>query len=84
MIQSQTLLEVADNSGARKVMCIKVLGGSKRRYASIGDIITCSVKETIPSSKINKGSIVKALIIRTKNKYHDLMDHILNSTVTAL
>jgi large subunit ribosomal protein L14 len=65
MIQPQTSLYVADNSGAKKVTCIKVLGGSKRRYAFVGDIIVCSVKEAIPWSKIKKGSIVKAVIVRT-------------------
>lgn len=65
MIQSNSVLNVADNSGAKKVMCIKVLGGSKRRYASIGDIITVAVKEAIPNSKISKGSIQKAVIVRT-------------------
>ncbi len=65
MIQSQSVLEVADNSGARKIMCIKVLGGSKRRYASIGDIIICSIKEISPTSKVKKGSITRAVIVRT-------------------
>jgi len=65
MIQVQTILNVADNTGVKKIMCIKVLGGSKRRYAYIGDKIVCSVKEVIPTSKIKKGTIVKAVIIRT-------------------
>jgi len=65
MIQVQTILHVADNSGVKKVMCIKVLGGSKRRYAYVGDIIVCSVKEIIPTSKIAKGSVVKGIIVRT-------------------
>ena len=65
MIQTQSVVDVADNSGARKVMCIKVLGGSHRRYASVGDIIVCSVKEASPGSKIKKGSVVKAVIVRT-------------------
>jgi large subunit ribosomal protein L14 len=65
MIQVQTALDVADNSGAKKVMCIKVLGGSRRRYASIGDIIVVSVKEAIPNSKVKKGEIHKAVIVRT-------------------
>lgn len=68
MIQMQTRLEVADNSGARKIMCIKVLGGSKSRYAYIGDIIVASVKEAIPSSPIKKGEVVKAVIVRTKKE----------------
>jgi len=65
MIQTQSVLEVADNSGARKVMCIKVLGGSHRRYASVGDVIVCSVKEAAPASKVKKGSVVRAVIVRT-------------------
>lgn len=65
MIQVQSILKVADNSGVKKVMCIKVLGGSKRRYAYVGDIIVCSVKEIIPNSKISKGSVVKGVIVRT-------------------
>ncbi|WMC18772.1 MAG: 50S ribosomal protein L14 [Enterobacteriaceae bacterium PSpicST2] len=66
MIQEQTILNVADNSGARKVMCIKVLGGSRRRYANIGDIIKISIKEAIPNSKVKKGEVLKAVIVRTK------------------
>ena len=68
MIQSQTKLKVADNSGAKLLLCIKVLGGSKRRYASIGDIITVSVKEAIPNSKVKKGSVMRAVIVRTKKE----------------
>ncbi|MEN8686969.1 MAG: 50S ribosomal protein L14 [Desulfuromonadales bacterium] len=65
MIQMQTTLSVADNSGARKLSCIKVLGGSKRKYAGIGDIIVCSVKEAMPNSKVKKGEVVRAVIVRT-------------------
>lgn len=65
MIQMQTRLDVADNSGAKKIMCIKVLGGSKRKYASIGDVIVASVKEAMPNSKVKKGEIVKAVVVRT-------------------
>jgi large subunit ribosomal protein L14 len=65
MIQMQSVLDVADNSGARKVMCIKVLGGSKRRYASIGDIIKVSIKEAIPRGKVKKGEVYNAVILRT-------------------
>ncbi len=65
MIQAQTILDVADNSGARKVMCIKVLGGSKRRYASIGDVIVVAVKEATPNAKVKKGDVAKAVIVRT-------------------
>ncbi|MGN1357103.1 MAG: 50S ribosomal protein L14 [Succinivibrionaceae bacterium] len=66
MIQMQTTLDVADNSGARKVMCIKVLGGSHRRYASVGDVIKVSVKEAIPRGKVNKGDVCSAVVVRTK------------------
>ena len=65
MIQLKSVLDVADNSGAKKVVCVKVLGGSRRRYASVGDIIVVAVKETIPNSKITKGSVHKAVIVRT-------------------
>ena len=65
MIQMQSILDVADNSGAKKVMCIKVLGGSKRKYASLGDIIVVSVKEAIPGAKVKKGEVAKAVIVRT-------------------
>jgi len=66
MIQMQTQLDVADNSGARKVQCIKVLGGSHRRYAAIGDIIKVSVKEAIPRGKVKKGDVKNAVVVRTK------------------
>ena len=66
MIQMQSLLKIADNSGARSVMCIKVLGGSKRRYANIGDIIKVAVREAIPTGKVKKGQVEDALIVRTK------------------
>jgi large subunit ribosomal protein L14 len=65
MIQVQTMLEIADNSGARKVMCIKVLGGSKRRYAGVGDIIKVTVKEAIPHGKVKKGQVLNAVVVRT-------------------
>jgi large subunit ribosomal protein L14 len=65
MIQMQTILNVADNSGAKRVACIKVLGGSKRRFASIGDVIVVSVKEALPNSKVKKGDVMKAVIVRT-------------------
>ena len=68
MIQMQTKLDVADNSGAKQVQCIKVLGGSKRRTASIGDIIVVSVKEAIPRGKVKKGEVLKAVIVRTKKE----------------
>ncbi|XMR38092.1 50S ribosomal protein L14 [Escherichia coli] len=66
MIQEQTMLGVADNSGARSVMCIKVLGGSHRRYAGIGDIIKVSIKEAIPRGKVKKGDVYNAVVVRTK------------------
>ena len=65
MIQMQTNLDVADNSGARRVMCIKVLGGSKRRYASVGDRIVVSVKEAIPRGRVKKGDVLQAIVVRT-------------------
>ena len=65
MIQMQTNLDVADHSGARRVMCIKVLGGSKRKYASVGDIIVVSVKEAIPRGRVKKGDVMKAVVVRT-------------------
>ena len=67
MIQMQTRLGVADNSGARQVMCIKVLGGSRRRYARIGDVIKVSVKEAIPRGRVKKGDVLNALVVRTKS-----------------
>ena len=66
MIQEQTMLNVADNSGARRVMCIKVLGGSHRRYADVGDIIKVTIKEAIPRGKVKKGDVLKAVVVRTK------------------
>ncbi len=69
MIQMQSNLFVADNSGARKIQCIKVLGGSKRRFASIGDIIVCSVKDAIPRAKVKKGEVFKAVIVRTSKEF---------------
>ncbi|HEB30109.1 MAG TPA: 50S ribosomal protein L14 [Spirochaetes bacterium] len=68
MIQSESYLNVADNSGAKKLMCIKVLGGSKRRYASVGDLIVCSVKNAVPNTQIKKGEKVRAIIVRTKKE----------------
>jgi large subunit ribosomal protein L14 len=69
MVQVETFLNVADNSGARRVQCIKVLGGSKRRYASIGDIVVVAVKETLPTSSIKKGTVERAVIVRTHKEY---------------
>ncbi len=65
MIQMQTVLDVADNSGAKKLFCIKVLGGSKRKYAGVGDVIVASVREALPNSKVKKGDVVKAVVVRT-------------------
>ena len=70
MIQMQTRLEVADNSGARKVQCIKVLGGSKRKTASVGDVIVVSVKEAIPRGRVKKGDIHRAVVVRTAKEIH--------------
>lgn len=68
MIQMQSMLNVADNSGAHKVQCIKVLGGSKRRYAGLGDIIVCSVKEAAPNSGVKKGDVVRCVVVRLKKE----------------
>ncbi|MBO8129559.1 MAG: 50S ribosomal protein L14 [Peptococcaceae bacterium] len=68
MIQVQTVLNVADNTGAKKMQCIQILGGSFRRYASIGDIIVCSVKEAAPGGVVKKGDVVKAVVVRTKKE----------------
>ncbi|WP_213692389.1 50S ribosomal protein L14 [Aminiphilus sp.] len=68
MIQLRTMLNVADNTGAKKIMCIQVLGGSRRRFGSIGDIIVASVKEAIPNSNTEKGKVVKAVVVRTKKE----------------
>ena len=76
MIQMQSMMSVADNSGAKKVMCIKVLGGSKRRYAGIGDIIKITIKEALPNSRVKKGDVYDAVIVRTliivRNFWHNL------------
>ena len=66
MIQEQSILTIADNSGARRVMCIKVLGGSKRRYAHVGDIIKVAIKEAIPTGKVKKGTVADAVVVRTR------------------
>jgi large subunit ribosomal protein L14 len=68
VIQQETILDVADNSGARSIMCIKVLGGSRRRYARIGDVIKVSVKDAIPNAKIKKGEVYRAVVVRTKKE----------------
>lgn len=70
MIQSETNLSVADNSGARRVQCIKVLGGSKRKYASVGDVIVVSVKEAIPRGRVKKGEVLQAVVVRTSKDVH--------------
>ena len=69
MIQMQTVLEAADNSGAKNLRCIKVLGGSKKRYARVGDIIVASIKDSIPNSRVKAGDVVKAVIVRTKKEF---------------
>ncbi len=68
MVQMRTILEVADNSGARKVQCIKVLGGSRRRYATVGDVIVVSIKEAVPNAKVKKGDTSRAVIVRTNKE----------------
>ncbi len=65
MIQMQTTLDVADNSGAKKLVCIKVLGGSKRKYATVGDVVTVSIREAMPNSKVKKGEVARAVVVRT-------------------
>ena len=65
MIQMQTVLDVADNSGAKKIMCVKVLGGSRRRYATVGDVVVVSIREALPNSKVKKGDVARAVIVRT-------------------
>jgi large subunit ribosomal protein L14 len=74
MIQTETILNVADNSGARKVLCIRVLGGTKKRYAGIGDVIVVSVKEAIPHAKVKKGDVMTAVIVRTKKEMNRMDD----------
>ena len=69
MIQNETVLQVADNSGARQVKCIKVLGGSKRRYASVGDVIVVAVKEAMPGGKVKKGEVQRAVVVRTAKEF---------------
>ena len=70
MIQEQSILTIADNSGARRVMCIKVLGGSKRRYAHVGDVIKVAIKEAIPTGKVKKGSVADAVVVRTRKEIY--------------
>jgi len=74
MIQTETVLNVADNSGGKKVLCIRVLGGSRRRYARVGDIIVVTVKEAIPNAKVKKGDVMKAVIVRTAKEIRRLDD----------
>jgi len=74
MIQSESVLNVADNSGAKKVLCIRVLGGTRRRYASIGDVIVATVKEALPNAKVKKGDVVKAVIVRTAKEIKRMDD----------
>jgi len=76
MVQEETNLVVADNSGAKKVRCIRVLGGSNRRYASVGDVIVVSVKTAIPGGGVKKGEVSRAVIVRTKKKLEEMMDRI--------
>ncbi|MBW1762925.1 MAG: 50S ribosomal protein L14 [Myxococcales bacterium] len=69
MIQTETQLDVADNSGAKRVACIKVLGGSRRRYAGLGDVIVVSIKEALPTARVKKGEVARAVVVRTKREY---------------
>ncbi len=69
MIQTESVLDVADNSGAKRVQCIKVIGGSRRRYAGLGDVIVVSIKEALPTAKVKKGEVAKAVIVRTTREY---------------
>ncbi len=84
MIQDGTMLQVADNSGAKKVCCIKVLGGSKRRYARVGDVIRVSVKECIPRGKVKKGEVLYAVVVRTKSKLNRSDDARINFDSNAV
>lgn len=74
MIQTETVLNVADNSGAKKVLCIRVLGGTRRRYARVGDIIVVTVKEAIPNAKVKKGDVLRAVVVRTKKEIKRMED----------
>jgi large subunit ribosomal protein L14 len=69
VIQQETVLDVADNSGAKRVMCIRVLGGTRRRYAALGDVIVVSIKEALPNAKVKKGEVAKAVVVRTRREY---------------
>lgn len=69
MIQTESVLDVADNSGAKKVLCIKVLGGSRRRYAALGDVIVVSIKEALPTARVKKGEVARAVVVRTRREY---------------
>jgi large subunit ribosomal protein L14 len=69
MIQQESVLDVADNSGAKRVMCIRVLGGTRRRYAALGDVIVVSIKEALPNAKVKKGEVAKAVVVRTRREY---------------
>ncbi len=84
MIQDGTMLQVADNSGAKRVCCIKVLGGSKRRYARVGDVIRVSVKECIPRGKVKKGEVLFAVVVRTKSKLNRSDDARINFDSNAV
>lgn len=76
MVQQQTILKVADNTGAKEIMCIRCLGGSYRKYAGIGDVIIASVKSAAPGGTVKKGDVVKAVVVRTKNQLEEQMVHI--------
>ena len=84
MIQMQTKLDVADNSGARLLQCIKVLGGSKRKTASVGDVIVVSIKEAIPRGRVKKGDVHRAVIVKQLRKLKEMMEHVLGLIKTQL
>ena len=78
MLQQESTMKVADNTGARELLCIRVLGGTKRRYANVGDVVVASVKQATPGGVVKKGEIVKAVIVRTKKEFEDLMVSYIN------
>ena len=83
MIQTESYLDIADNSGAKRVQCIKVLGGSRRRYARLGDVIVVAIKEALPGSKVKKGDTARAVIVRTRREYRRQTAATSSSTTTA-
>ncbi len=84
MIQQETRLKVADNSGAKEILCFKILGGSKRRYASLGDLIVVSVKSAIPGGAVKKGDVTRAVVVRTRKELEGVMGHIFDLMIMQL